>query len=333
MADIGSVLNGRYEVLGEIGCGGLATVYMAVDRNSNMTWAVKEIPTASVGAGEGQKAAALMESMLMAKLSHASIPRVEEVFEADDAIYIVMEYLPGRTLENTVREFGPMAPMAAIQVGIRLCEVLDYLHSMPAPIIFCDLKPSNVILTDRETPAVKLFDFGAACVYEEGRDAGTEWFGTKNFTAPEMVSGGWQLDTRADIFSLGATLCFLLTGRGPDEKGYGADLGGEETCGLEAILRQCLQAEPEERYATCAEVRSDLEKCLADEVLPGTMKMGTREMEGIPEMAVGRTVKLGATAPLGEGRTGQEQPGGYAERKIGFRPELDILVCGADDWL
>lgn len=334
MAGIGSVQNGRYEMLGVISQGGLSTVYMAVDRANNRTWAVKEIQTTSASGGEGQRVTALMESMIMAKLSHASIPIIEEVFEAGDALYIVMEYMAGRTLENMVRVFGPMNRISTIRIGVQLCKVLDYLHTLPAPVIFCDLKPSNVMLTDREMPAVKLFDFGAARVYEENEDARTERFGTKGFTAPELISGGRQVDIRADIFSLGATLSFLLTGEEPGEdRDSEAGFNGKGTGRLEAILRRCLQSEPEGRYADCVEVRTDLEKCLVAEIASESQKVESRRGEGIPKTSVDRTVRLGVTTAFREGIIGQEQLSGIAKQMIGFRSDIKILLCDAAEWL
>ncbi len=311
MADIGSVLHGRYEVLSELGRDGLSTVYMAVDREQNKTWAVKQIQTGE----DGRKNAALMESMLMVKLSHASLPRVEEVFETENALYMVMEYLPGRTLADTVRAFGPMCPADAIRVGIRLCEALDRLHTQPTPIVFCGLKPSNVMLTDRAKPAVKLLDLGAARVYDEFGDRQTGGSGTTGFAAPELTeSGGWA-DTRADVYSLGAVLFFLLTGEAPTANGLlDRAPDGRESGGLGAVLRRCLEKDPGRRYASCAQARRDLEQCLArGDALGPAEKNAWERLAADADKAV-------ALSPAGKGTSG-------------FCPDADILVCEADAWL
>lgn len=329
MADAGTILKNRYELLGKIGSGGVSTVYLAVDRNRNKAWAVKEIYTASKRTDGGTKNRALAEAMLMAKLKYPAFPQIAEVIEGEDALYIVMEYLAGRTLADILRERGPMDWMETARIGILLCEALTYLHTLPAPVIYGDLNPSNVMLLNRKPPVISLFDFGAARVYEGRAAIEEEYFGTAGFVAPELISKSAPADMRADIYSLGAMLHWLATGN-VVQGGLEQPFEQEQSDDLDTIIQRCLRQHPEERYGSCIEVKDDLERYLASGNAPLLRGVDCVHAE---KMGFGHntTRRLRAGVPLGSEEKQAADPAEQAKQKLAYHPGVKILVCQSEE--
>ncbi|MCS6938053.1 MAG: serine/threonine protein kinase [Roseiflexus sp.] len=212
-----TVLQGRYVIEQKLGQGGMGAVYRARDlRLSTVTWAIKEMSQAQItGPLELQEARAAFqrEAELLAGLSHPGLPKVVDHFEQDGKAYLVMEFVPGDSLLTIARREGLPFPLPRVLDWVRqICEVLDYLHNRPTPIIFRDLKPANVMLTPEGR--IKLVDFGIARIFKPGKERDTQAFGTLGYSAPEQY-GRSQTDPRADIYSLGVLLHQLLTGYDP----------------------------------------------------------------------------------------------------------------------
>lgn len=212
-----TVLQGRYVIEQKLGQGGMGSVYRARDlRLSTVAWAIKEMSQAQItGPLELQEARAAFqrEAELLAGLSHPGLPKVVDHFEQDGKAYLVMEFVPGDSLLAVARREGLPLPLPRVLDWARqICEVLDYLHHRPTPIIFRDLKPANVMLTPEGR--IKLVDFGIARIFKPGKDRDTQAFGTLGYSAPEQY-GQSQTDPRADIYSLGVLLHQLLTGYDP----------------------------------------------------------------------------------------------------------------------
>lgn len=212
-----TVLQGRYVIEQKLGQGGMGAVYRARDlRLSTVTWAIKEMSQAQItGPLELQEARAAFqrEAELLAGLSHPGLPKVVDHFEQDGKAYLVMEFVPGDSLLTIARREGLPFPLPRVLDWARqICEVLDYLHNRPTPIIFRDLKPANVMLTPEGR--IKLVDFGIARIFKPGKERDTQAFGTLGYSAPEQY-GRSQTDPRADIYSLGVLLHQLLTGYDP----------------------------------------------------------------------------------------------------------------------
>ena len=269
MAEIGKLLDGKYEILTEIGRGGMSTVYLAMDRRLNHQWAVKEVKKSARDANNELIVTSLQaEANLMKALDHPRIPRIVDIIEDPETIYIVMDYMPGKSLDKILTEQqAPIPQPAVIQIGIQLCDALGYLHAQNPPIIYRDMKPANVMLknpdnSDPEKISVMLFDFGIAREYKENKIGDTKLMGTPGFASPEQYRREKQTDARSDIYSLGVTLYNLITGHSPatDNQMYpirhwNPTLSG----GLEKIILKCTQAEPEDRYQNCEELRAALE--------------------------------------------------------------------------
>ena len=262
MARIGEVIDNKYEILSLIGEGGMSRVWLARDQRLNKLWAVKEIGRTARDANNVVVVQSLItEANLMKRLDHPALPRIVDIIEDGKTIYVVMDYVEGESLKKVMRDLGhPMAEKDVIEWGIQLCDVLEYLHTRTPPVIYRDMKPSNIMLRDDGT--VKLIDFGIAREYKEDRTSDTQILGTKGYAAPEQFSHTMQSDARTDIYSLGVTLWSLVTGLLPSEVPTLYPIrqinpGLSE--GLEHIIARATRQDPAERYQSCAEMRYDLE--------------------------------------------------------------------------
>ena len=158
------------------------------------------------------------EAQLLRRLRHPNLPPVSDEFAIGDRNYLVMEYVPGSTLQQMLdRGEGPFPESRVVAWANQLCDVLDYLHRQQPPIIFRDLKPANIMI-DREG-TVKLIDFGIARLFTPGKSRDTTTLGTPGYAAPEQYGKG-QTDARSDLYALGATLPFLLTARDPADEPF-----------------------------------------------------------------------------------------------------------------
>lgn len=264
MAEIGAVIDGKYEIVHLIAEGGMSRVYLAMDQHLNKQWAVKEIKRhTATKANERIIQSLVAEANLMKKLDHPALPRVVDIINSRETIYVIMDYIEGENLSSLLMREGVQPQDHVIDWAKQLCEVLDYLHTQSPPIIYRDMKPSNVIL--KSDGRIKLLDFGIACEYTSGGDnaiQGVHGY-TKGYAPPEQIDKKQRADRRSDIFSLGATMHRLLTGLKPDGDSYEfvpiRSVNPVLSGGLENIIKKCVQINPEERYQTCPELLYDLE--------------------------------------------------------------------------
>lgn len=217
MLEPGSLQENRYIIQRQIGGGGFATVYLAEDtRLGRQPVAIKEFDPANLSAIDRQWATERFEqeAMILARLNHPGIAAVADYFRSDGRSYLVMEYIQGETLEAAWQRV-PRNQFAEQQVLIwaeQLCAVLTYLHGQDPPVIFRDLKPSNVIV--QPDGALKLIDFGIARHFKPSQAKDTQALGTPGYAAPEQYALE-QADARSDVYALGALLHQLLTGHDP----------------------------------------------------------------------------------------------------------------------
>ncbi len=177
------------------------------------------------------------------------IPTVLECYRHDEDLVVVMEYIPGETLEDTVARCGP-SPELAADVFPRLCDAVSELHEgFDPPIIHRDLKPSNVILSGR---SLTVIDFGIAREYREGAESDTAHFGTRSFAPPEQFGFG-QTTVRSDVYALGMVLFYCLTGKTLCSTSRDEDLANSGIAGtVRDVIRTATSFDPENRYASCA---------------------------------------------------------------------------------
>lgn len=260
MLETGSLVDGKYRVLRVVGRGGMSVVYQAVNEKENKIWAIKEVQKDSIRNFEGVRQNLIVETELLKRLEHPNLPKIAEVIDTADAVLIVMDYIEGNTLLKVIEESGAQDQDKAVGWALQLCDVLGYLHSRVPPIIYRDLKPSNVML--RPDGSIMLIDFGTAREFNPAVPEDTAWFGTQGYAAPEQYGGRGQTDERTDIYCLGATLYHLVTGHNPGKPPYEMvpirQWDPELSSGLEQIILKCTQRDPRERYDNCAELAVDL---------------------------------------------------------------------------
>lgn len=176
MLRIGSVIDGKYKILNEIGHGGMSNVYLAMNEKANKPWAVKEVRKSANRDFDLLKQSLIMETDLLKKLKHPNLPSIVDVIDSDENFLIVMDYIEGITLERVLREEGSQPQEKAADWALQLCDVLDYLHTRSVPVIYRDMKPSNIML--KPDGSVVLIDFGTAREFKEKNVADTNWLGT-----------------------------------------------------------------------------------------------------------------------------------------------------------
>jgi serine/threonine protein kinase len=212
----------RYFILYKVGAGGFGSVYKARDTLcGDRLVAIKEVRLQGLPSQAMSEAAAAFqrEVDVLSQLHHPNLPRIYEHFQIADQWYLIMEFIEGETLEA----YQGRAPnrklllSEVLDIGIRLCRILDYLHSQQPPIIFRDLKPTNVIRAS--TGQLYLVDFGIARYFKPGQAKDTVALGSPGYAAPEQY-GKAQTTPRADIYSLGALLHQLLTTSDPSESPF-----------------------------------------------------------------------------------------------------------------
>ena len=266
MTRVGTVLGGKYEILKKIGQGGMSIVYVAMDTRLNKQWAVKEIKQNPKQDTRTLLKGLQMEANILKMVDHPVLPRIVDIINYNGTVFVVMDYIEGRPLSEVLKLEGAQPQEKVIEWAKDLCSALDYLHSMNPPIIYRDMKPSNIML--KPDGKVKLIDFGTAKEFDVESLADTTALGTRGYAAPEQFGdargrGIHKTDARTDIYSLGATLYHVLTGKNPSEPPYVIkpirDWDPSLSSGLEKIINKCTMPNPEDRYQSCTELIYDLE--------------------------------------------------------------------------
>lgn len=256
MLEIGSVIDGKYKILNVVGKGGMSVVYLAMNERANKQWAIKEVRKDGMKSFEVVKQNLVAETDLLKKLNHPHLPSIIDVIDCDDTFLIVMDYIEGNPLSKALETSGAQNQDDVIEWAKQLCDVLGYLHSRKPPIIYRDMKPSNVML--KPDGNVMLIDFGTAREFKYSSVADTTCLGTQGYAAPEQFGGHGQTDARTDIYCLGATMYHLVTGHNPATPPYEMypirQWNPMLSSGLEEIILKCTQRNPEDRYQSCAEL-------------------------------------------------------------------------------
>ncbi len=263
----GTVLQGRYMVLGGLGAGGFSSVYRARDlRFPSVTrlCAVKEmlIGTADPEMRELTIKSFEREASMLAMLNHPAIPDIFDYFTDGNRSYLVLEFVPGQNLQQWLDETDEyLDEQKALDWALQVCEALAYLHSQkPQPIVFRDLKPSNIMLDSYNH--IRLIDFGIAKLFEANEDKGT-MIGTAGYTPPEQYRG--EATPAVDVYGLGATLHHLLTRQDPrqetpftfHERPIRA-ANPSISRAFESIIIRCLAYDPKDRFPDAMALREAL---------------------------------------------------------------------------
>ena len=258
------LLRQRYRVLAQVGKGGFGAVYKAADTQlGHRVVAIKEMSHVGLTAQELAEATESFqrEATLLASMKHANLPRVYDQFSEEGRWYLVMEYIEGETLETMLDRRGGRLPLAeALHLTQELCSALEYLHTRQPPVIFRDLKPSNVMLT----PDKQLFliDFGIARHFKPGQAKDTIAFGSPGYAAPEQY-GKAQTTPRADVYGLGALLHQLITGDDPSDVPFRfAPLPPMCPAALQRLIQRMVDLDEQKRPESMAVVGQELSRVI-----------------------------------------------------------------------
>jgi outer membrane protein assembly factor BamB len=275
---VGSVLQSRYKITGILGVGGMGSVYLARDMHFptvQRNVAVKEM--LNLASDPNLREITLRnferEANILADLSHPAIPKIYDYFSNRDKAYLIMEYISGRDLEQIINSMPDFLPFEMVKRwAIEMCDVLQYLHAhRPDPIIFRDMKPSNIMINDLNV--VRLIDFGIAKTFQPDQK-GTQ-IGTEGYSPPEQYRG--EATPSGDVYALGATLHHALTRRDPRVEAPFSfserpvrDLNPAVPEGFAQIIMKTLAYNAAERYPSAEAMKQailDLDKHVA--IMPG----------------------------------------------------------------
>ncbi|KTD86474.1 serine/threonine protein kinase [Paenibacillus etheri] len=255
---IGQVIDDRYRIMGLIGSGGMSIVYLADDmRLKGKRWAVKESLCLNELHSDIQAEAAMLIT-----LDHPRLPRIVDFYlpDREGYSYLVMDYIEGVSLSQLMKDNpGPLPRNFIFQMAKQLLEVLQYLHGHHPPIIYRDLKPSNIMLTLQKE--LMLIDFGIARSYRRGISEDTVKLGTVGFAAPEQYGSG-QSQPVSDLYGLGALILYMATGGQCSQWEFGMEnrLYNHMPSGIIPIIRRLLRHHPEERYQNAEAVLQALNR-------------------------------------------------------------------------
>ena len=256
MAKIGNeIIDSKYEILKLLNTGGMnSAIYLALDKKLNRQWAIKKIRKSS-----SQTTSMLMaEASIMKNLDHPMFPRIVGIEEDPKFFYIIMDFVQGENLKTVVASSGPQAQDTVVSWGVKLCDVLTYLHGKG--IVYRDMKTANIMLSPDGN--IKLIDFGIAREYKENASEDTTALGTEGYAAPEQYEGKGQTDARTDVYGMGITLFQLLTGVNPSsyqENIFSIRLQNPNlSSGLDKIILKCTNKDPKKRYQSTEELKKAL---------------------------------------------------------------------------
>lgn len=254
--EIGQIFELKYKIVRVLGKGGMSTVYLAENMNLHSYFAIKE-----VNKTQNSKIDLLAEPLILTKLKHAALPKIFDIVENDEHLFIIEEYIEGISLEEELSRVKQFNEETIVTWTREICDLLKYLHNRnPNPIIYRDMKPSNLMITVEGQ--IKLIDFGIAREYKKDSGSDTTYMGTRGYAAPEQY-GTTQTDARTDIFGLGVTLYHLITGKSPNEPPFEIkpvrELNKNLSVGIEHIIKKCTQQDPNARYQNIEALLVDLE--------------------------------------------------------------------------
>jgi hypothetical protein len=272
MVNLNEIIQDRYRTIRLLGSGGFGAVYMAEDQRLGRMVAIKEIDVARLGPEERPLAEQLFEreARMLASLDHPGLTRIWDYFQHDRRAFLVMEYVPGRTLRDLLHtRGGPLDEAFVLECALQLCAVLAYLHARRPQVIFRDLKPANVMVVEQpqdptsnesaEAPVFRLIDFGIARLFKPDQTSDTLIIGTPGYAPPEQYGQG-QTNERSDIYSLGATLHHLLCGRVPNTVPPPplGSIAPTVSADLARVIARATEVDPADRYQNVEAMRRDL---------------------------------------------------------------------------
>lgn len=257
-----------------------------------------ETETDESGTSDYYSEIAHREARFLTTLKHNSLPRVTDLFREGSCIFLVMDYIEGENLKQIVERAGNTRLDVAevLDWGIQICDVLDYLHNQKPPVIFRDLKPSNIIRRPDNT--LCLVDFGIARTSRQGVRVDTVVLGSPGYAPPEQY-GQDQTTPLSDIYAFGATMHHLLTGRDPSTAPFQwpdiHDFNPLVPLALERLVMRCLAVDPNNRPESAQAIGSTLRR-LREQMTPRAPSLATPQKPSEPEAAP--ALEASATPPI-----------------------------------
>ncbi|MBO4898912.1 MAG: serine/threonine protein kinase [Lachnospiraceae bacterium] len=237
----------RYRIDGLAGEGGFGKVYRGYDESMERNVAIKVVR--SVGD---------REAVVLRSLDHKGLPRLYDLIRENGNTFMVMEWIEGTDLERYITSRGPLSEKKAVKIGLELLKILEYLHGLHPAVVYQDLKPSNIMLLP--DGHIKLVDFGTALAVSYG-DEVVNLAGTVGYGSPEQrgIHAPRHAGTRSDIYSWGAVMYSLVSGRMLNKPPYTMDkirvAAPNISYGLARVIGRAVSRNEEDRYATALDVR------------------------------------------------------------------------------
>ncbi|MBI2264491.1 MAG: protein kinase [Armatimonadetes bacterium] len=259
----GMVLQARYEIKKLLKSGGMGSVYLAADLRLGIYCAVKDLRHVYQDPRELQEARDRFEreARTLAKLQHPRLPGARDHFEEKGSFYFVMDYVEGEDLEAIQKREAPNGfPEERVKkIACEVLEILEYLHTLNPPVVYRDLKPSNIMIR-RQDKAVVLIDFGIARAVHSNATKKTA-IGTEGYAPPEQYRG--NPEPRSDLYALGATMHHLLTGVEPTVPFHFDPTRirrPDVSVQMETVVSKALEMDPEKRFSSAQEMRETLKR-------------------------------------------------------------------------
>ncbi|GFZ29482.1 hypothetical protein CSC2_00080 [Clostridium zeae] len=255
MLEVGHILDDKYEVIKIIGSGGMGTVYLCKNLRLDNLWAIKETEKC-----DDINIDILSECNILKNLNHPGIPRIVDIFYEKSYVYLVEDYVEGKTLFEYVNDEQEIDLETIKTIILEISEIIDYLHSLNPPIIYRDLKPSNIIINS--SGKVFLVDFGISKIYKVDSDSDTICMGSSGYAAPEQ-HGLAQSCRQTDIYGMGMVMYFMLTGKVPFsgaepffDENYDKNINKD----IVKIIKKCVQPEIKDRYSSVSDLKKEVIK-------------------------------------------------------------------------
>ncbi|MHC9539132.1 MAG: protein kinase [Vulcanimicrobiota bacterium] len=271
MLNAGELLKERYRIVRLLGKGGLSYVYEVEDLILPKRWALKEFHPRNLSPEEMVQVREQFrrEVELLSRLVHPRLPAISDSFTFNERDYMVMELIEGKTLLELIEGRAEPFPEAQVKEWTEeILDVLEYLHGQNSPVIYRDIKPQNIIISPEA--GVRFIDFGIARLFNPVKEQDTIFMGTPGFSPPEQFRQR-QTDCRSDIYSLGATMHYLLTLKDPGTNPFDFEplsLSNKTVSPLmEKIVQKALEIKAEKRFQSATDMKKVLQGAMAFEDL------------------------------------------------------------------
>ena len=239
----------EYKIIKPLGSGGNCNAFLGKEISSGKLVTIKKRKT--------EDSNFFNESVILEELDHKSVPSLYKRSSEE----LILEYIPGKSLEKILIRKGLFTEKEALHIAYELAGIMRYLHGRRKPVIYRDLKPSNIVM--KPDGHICLIDFGAARFYEAGEASDTLNLGTLGFAAPEQYGNLGQTDPRTDIYCFGMTILQLVSGVDTKDTDEVASFKKNGIKGISdefiAVVDKCTRADREDRFRSFREIQEELE--------------------------------------------------------------------------